>query len=113
MLLAGSYPALYLSGFRPETVLKGDIRGLGGNLAFRNGLVIVQFVVSIVLLIGTFVVYSQLRFIRDRNPGFASTTCYTGEGSVAEDHALKAELQRPRRDQYFCLVSEPPVVEHP
>jgi putative ABC transport system permease protein len=69
-IISGSYPALFLSGFNPVNVLKGNVKSMGGNLFFRHTLVVTQFVVSVVLLIGTVVIYRQLKFIKERNPGF-------------------------------------------
>jgi len=68
-VLAGSYPAFYLSSFIPAKVLKGESHESRKSM-LRNGLVIFQFGISICLLIGTFVINEQLDFIQNKNLGF-------------------------------------------
>ena len=68
-VLAGSYPAFYLSSFIPAKVLKGNSHESRKSL-LRNGLVIFQFGISICLLVGTFVIKNQLDFIQNKNLGF-------------------------------------------
>ncbi len=68
--LAGIYPAFYLSSFKPAEILKAKFNRGMGNIRLRSVLVIVQFSITIILLISTFVVASQLKFIRSKDLGF-------------------------------------------
>jgi putative ABC transport system permease protein len=76
-LIAGSYPALHLSRFQPANVLKGSYgKGLTKN-RFRSSLVVFQFSVSLILIIGTVVIFNQLSFMKKKRLGFDSERVIT------------------------------------
>jgi putative ABC transport system permease protein len=69
-LLSGAYPALFLSGFKPISSLKGKFESSGKGLILRKTLVVAQFSISIFLIIATIVVYQQLDFMQNQQLGF-------------------------------------------
>lgn len=97
-LLAGSYPALYLSGFLPVRILKGGMKAGGGNSLFRKTLVVSQFTIAIALIIATVVIYSQLRYMQEKDLGYDKrglVNFYLNTGKQAPyREAFKTELGR-------------------
>ena len=69
-LISGSYPALFLSSLRPIKVLKGALKFSVNALWFRKGLVVFQFVLSIVMIIGTIIIMKQVNYVQTKNLGF-------------------------------------------
>ena len=110
-LISGSYPALFLSGFRPIKILKGNMKTMGGNLVFRNALVVLQFVVSIVLLAGTAIVYRQLTYIKRMNLGFEkSNLLYMPMAGDMwnKQQALKTELKQNPLTSDYTITNDIP-----
>lgn len=69
-IVGGSYPAFYLSKFNPVSVLKGSLSKGSSNVNLRRALVVIQFSISMVMLICTWVVYGQLKYLRSKDLGF-------------------------------------------
>ncbi len=96
-LIAGSYPSLFLSSFKPITVLKGTSKFSNSAAMFRKGLVVFQFVLSIVLIIGTIVVSKQVDYVQTKNLGYDRENLVyiplegdlTGQYKVFKQEAMK------------------------
>jgi ABC-type antimicrobial peptide transport system permease subunit len=98
-LIAGSYPALYLSGFNPVTILKGKLNSSLGEQWARKGLVVFQFTLSVIFIVAVLVVFKQVEFIQTKNLGYSKDNIiyFDKDGKIAEHpDAFLSELKNIR-----------------
>lgn len=91
-IAAGSYPALYLSGFNPATVLKGKMNTAIGELWARKGLVVFQFALSVIFIVSVLVVYKQIEYVQSQNLGYNKDNIlyFPREGKIWQEEALES-----------------------
>ncbi len=109
-ILGGSYPAFYLSRFNPSTVLKGDLtQGTSGS-NFRKVLVVVQFSISVVMIVCTLVVFNQLNFLKTMDQGFDQKNVISlrlNQAMVNKYPVLKTALLNYPGIKYVCSTNTP------
>jgi putative ABC transport system permease protein len=93
-LIAGSYPSLYLSSFNPVFVLKGIKLKTGSAALIRKGLVVLQFTISIVLIIATIIIYQQIQHIKSRDLGFD------------KDHLIEINMQGDMASHFSAIKQD-------
>ncbi len=86
-IIAGSYPAFFMSAFKPVKVLKGNIEKANNKFNFRNILVVFQFIISVALIVSTIIIYQQNNFLNNKNIG------YNRDGLLYVHLANKAQMR--------------------
>jgi putative ABC transport system permease protein len=114
-LLAGLYPAFVLSGYQPASVLKSSFGGGAARSWLRRSLVVVQFTVSMVLIVGTLVVYAQLDYVQSKNLGYdrEHVAALPLSGSLDQNYAtLQREMRQIPGVQHVSALASIPGGRH-
>ncbi|MDR6943214.1 ABC transporter permease [Mucilaginibacter pocheonensis] len=97
-ILSGLYPALLLSGFRTIPAMKGQMGGQYSTMLFRKSLVVFQFIITIVMIAGSFIIYQQLRYVMNKDLGFNKAQVLTfhinDKSARAKIAAIKSQLMQ-------------------
>ena len=106
-IIGGSYPAFYLSKFKPLAVLKGTLAKSSSNVLLRKVLVVTQFTISMVMLICTWVVYGQLQFMKNMDLGFnkEQVLSISADGSTDIRSKISAFQDEVRKNKDVIMVS--------
>ncbi len=103
-LLSGLYPAFVLSGYQPVTVLKGLFKNAAGGLALRKGLIVLQFVTSIILIAGTIIVYQQVQYMRQQDLGFNMQQTLVLNGAASVKDSMYQNLYQPFKNDILQIA---------
>ncbi|WDF56773.1 ABC transporter permease [Mucilaginibacter sp. KACC 22063] len=110
-LLSGIYPALFLSGFKTIPALKGQMGNQAGTVFFRKSLVVFQFVITIVMITGLCVIYSQLKYVINKDLGFNKQQVLTfhihDQDARAKAATIKAQLMENPAVQAVAVAGNP------
>jgi len=95
-IISGIYPALFLSGFKTIPAMKGQLGNQSSTIIFRKGLVVFQFVITVVMIVGSCVIYQQLHYVLEKDLGFNKSQLLTfhinNKGARAKTEQIKAQL---------------------
>lgn len=115
-LVSGSYPAIYLSGFRPAEVLKGQIVKGSGAEMFRKSLVTVQYAVSLILIISTFIVIRQMNYMQSTKLNQAGSQLlsirYGGTAPQSKFQAFKQSVLEDKDIEHVTMANHLPRLEY-